>query len=82
VEGVAVIGLANKYISPAAVLAEFHNGDSLAIDLYEGGDFMAYCESKPELVTIHGKQVKFEFADGWLTAKCKPGETATVVITL
>lgn len=82
VEGAAVLGLADKYISPAAILAEFRNGNSLAIDLYEGGEFMAYCENKPKSVTVNGKKMKFDYADGWLSLKCKGGEPAVVVMTL
>lgn len=80
-DGVAIIGLSNKYISPAAVEATFRDDRTLAVELYEGGDFLAYSELTPSTVTINGQPSKFSWKDGWLTVKCKPGEPTGVTIT-
>jgi hypothetical protein len=79
-DGVALIGLANKYLSPAAVQSEFRNGSMMAVELYEGGDFLAWCEEKPRSLAVNGKRARLSFENGWLSMKCKAGEPAVVSI--
>jgi hypothetical protein len=64
-DGIAIVGLTNKMISPAAVTLQRRNGDTLEIDLYENGPFLAYLEENetPLAVWINGERVTLSNRD-------------------
>jgi hypothetical protein len=53
--GVAVFGLLDKYLSPAAVVSQSRQGRQVEVRLREAGDFGAWLESAPARVELDGK---------------------------
>jgi len=53
--GVAVFGLLDKYLSPAAVVSESRQGRQVEIRLREAGDFGAWLASAPARVELDGR---------------------------
>jgi raffinose synthase len=53
--GVAVFGLLDKYLGPAAVLSQKLEADRVTIRLREAGDFGAWLERAPARVEIDGR---------------------------
>ena len=63
-KGFAAIGLGEKYISPKAILEETVSENSARVKLYEGGEFLAWCERRPWRVLADGREVP-EAAISW-----------------
>jgi raffinose synthase len=53
--GVAVFGLLDKYLSPAAVVSQSREGRQVEVRLREAGDFGAWLESAPARVELDGR---------------------------
>jgi len=53
--GVAVFGLLDKYVGPAAVVSLSRAADSVEVRLREGGDFGAWLERRPARVELDGR---------------------------
>ncbi len=67
-KGFAALGLTNKYNAPATVLNEEWKVGMVKIDLYEGGNFKAYCERAPSRITVNGKRKReYTFTNHLLT---------------
>lgn len=73
-DGLAPIGLLDKYMSPAAVEALTNT----AFRLKEGGLFGFVSDNPPKALVVDGKPVSFTARDGYYTAVCgeigKPAE--------
>lgn len=54
-QGVAVFGLLDKYLGPAAVLSQQSQGNRVTVRLREAGDFGAWLERAPARVEIEGR---------------------------
>ena len=60
--GVAVIGLADKFNSTGAVLKKLWHGKSrLSVTLRDGGEFVAWCEKSPKEISAGDKTLEFSF---------------------
>jgi len=57
VNGFAPIGLADKYISPSAILSLLFEPSRVNIRLRDGGRFIAYSQMVPSRITIDGEPV-------------------------
>ena len=55
--GFAPIGLANKYISPATIKESLIDEQHAVLKLAESGPFAAYCQAKPKVVKVNGKEI-------------------------
>jgi raffinose synthase len=67
--GVAVLGLLNKYLGPAAITRVEQGDQSVTVQLQEAGDLGAYCARRPAAVEINGRrlpQSAFTYSDGLL----------------
>jgi hypothetical protein len=53
--GIAVFGLLDKYLSPAAVVSQSRRGNRVEVRLREAGDFGAWLERAPARVELDGK---------------------------
>ncbi len=66
---VAVFGLLDKYLSPAAILRQELRPDGIAVTLAEGGEFGAFLKKRPLEVRIDGKKLpvsSYTYRDGLL----------------
>ena len=54
-DGVAVFGLLDKYVGPAAVLAVSRGAGRVRVQLAEGGEFGAWLERAPARVEVDGR---------------------------
>jgi len=62
IRGVAVIGLADKFNSAGAVTGKQWNADgSYTVQLRDGGEFLAWAQTKPEVVESGGRTVPFTY---------------------
>jgi len=59
----AALGLINKYNAPATILMETWNAKVVSIQLYEGGSFKAYSETKPKRILLNNKEQPFSYTD-------------------
>ena len=80
VDGVAVIGLANKYVSLATVVHTSLLADSLLVTLAEGGELVVYSDKSVKRVMSGGKQVKFKQDGGWIAAQVAGSGSVDIVI--
>ncbi|HJQ24328.1 MAG TPA: Sip1-related alpha-galactosidase [Blastocatellia bacterium] len=55
--GVAVFGLLDKYLGPAAIVSQTWQGDELVVRLREAGDFGAWLRRAPAAVTLDGRRL-------------------------
>ncbi|WNR42909.1 Sip1-related alpha-galactosidase [Paenibacillus roseipurpureus] len=62
--GFAAIGLADKYISSAAVLSMTHSADRSTVVLEEGGPFVFASERAPKQVTVNHTPVEITYTRG------------------
>jgi hypothetical protein len=53
--GIAVFGLLDKYLGPAAIVSASHEGRQVEIRLREAGDFGAWLESAPVRLELEGR---------------------------
>jgi raffinose synthase len=68
-DGVAVLGLTDKYLGPAAVKSRKKTAKGWEVDLVQGGDFAAWMASAPGTVRVDGKVLspsQFTFDQGVL----------------
>ena len=54
-DGVAIFGLLDKYVSPAAVVSLRRDGRAIEVRIREGGDFGAWSERRPARVELDGR---------------------------
>ena len=81
--GLAVLGLADKFNSTGAVTQKQWKADgSCAIQLRDGGDFLAWAEKAPERVEAGGRGVPFHFdaASGRLSVALPAAGKTTVTL--
>jgi raffinose synthase len=67
--GVAVFGLLDKYVGPAAVVGVSREGQRVRVQLVEGGDFGAWLERAPARVEVDGRALPaslYSYAGGLL----------------
>lgn len=57
-DGIAVFGLLDKYLSPAAVVSHNRQGNQAVIRLIQAGDFAAWLERAPLKVIVDGRELK------------------------
>ncbi len=67
INGFAAFGSVNKYNAPATILTEARTAKNVTVQLYEGGNFKAYCKTKPAHVLVNGKAMPFSFFGSLLT---------------
>lgn len=74
VDGLAAIGLIDKYIAPATVSAvkRFADGSTLAV-VKEGGTFGFAADKASAEVTVNGKRAEVAVRDGFYTVYCDSG---------
>jgi hypothetical protein len=63
VNGIAPIGLTDKFNCPAAITALEYFDGGCRIELSDGGEIGIYCKTKPEQVALNGKSIDFEYSD-------------------
>lgn len=68
-DGFAVVGLGNKYVSPAAVLAVSSSRAGAHVVLAEGGRLVAYSDSEVKRIVVADSQAAFTQEGGWVTAE-------------
>jgi len=62
-DGIAPIGLTNKYNSAGAIISkEINNYGDYFIRLIDGGEFLAWSELNPKIVLVDGKIHPFEYS--------------------
>lgn len=68
-DGIGVLGLANKYVAPAAVdgVSVFEGGASIA--LAEGGELVAWIDKPVKRVEVGGEDCEFRQDGNWLYAQ-------------
>jgi hypothetical protein len=69
-QDVAVFGLIDKYLGPAAVLSSTRQKDEVVVRLQESGDFGAWLARAPQKVTIDGQKLAssgFTYKEGLLS---------------
>jgi len=59
VNGVAAIGLVDKFNASGAIVAQRWDGDALDLSLRDGGTFLAWSDRAPAQVTANGKAVDY-----------------------
>ncbi|HEY9285051.1 MAG TPA: hypothetical protein VIP46_16485, partial [Pyrinomonadaceae bacterium] len=67
--GVAVFGLLDKYVGPAAVVSVGRAAGAAEVRLREGGDFGAWLERRPARVELDGRALRaaeYSYAGGLL----------------
>ncbi|HIE52384.1 MAG TPA: hypothetical protein EYP85_11545 [Armatimonadetes bacterium] len=74
-KGFAALGLTEKYVAPRTVTAVRRWGETIEVDLAEGGTFLAYCARPVREVRAEGETVPFAYAASWLRVDC-PGRPA------
>lgn len=71
--GVAIIGLADKLNSTAAITSCSWQGSALSLTLRDGGRFIAWCEQPPLALHCDGTPLHFHHLDGLLSAELPTG---------
>lgn len=81
--GVALIGLVNKYNAPATILGSKIEKKKVEVTLLEGGMFKAIFPRKPVSVKVNNLPFEqFSFADGVFTAEIPSGTKTEVVVMI
>lgn len=82
VNGIAPIGLTDKFNCPAAITALEYFDGGCRIELSDGGEIGIYCKTKPEQAALNGKPIDFEYSDesGLLKINSSVNGRNTVVI--
>jgi raffinose synthase len=78
--GFAPIGLVEKLNAPATVLSTNVNGQTAAVQLYEGGVMEAYAEKKPAAIQVNGRDIPFTYKNQILRIKVPMHQKPTVTI--
>ncbi len=63
VNGVAPVGLTDKFNCPAAITELEYFKGGCRIELSDGGNIGAYCRKKPKGVYLNGRPTDFEYSD-------------------
>jgi len=62
--GIAPIGLINKYNSAATLLSVKRFSNDIKVTLYEGGIFAAAAKQRPKAIKVDGKMHSFDYKNG------------------
>ena len=73
-EGMAPIGLVNKYNAPATVLESEQAADRLTVKVYEGGRIAVAAEHRPSGVLVDGTGHAFEYRDNLVLVEIQTGD--------
>ena len=80
--GFAALGLTDKYNAPATIMDQHWNGNTVAITLYEGGEFSAYSQKAPSKVLVNGKPfTNYQFSNNKLTLRVPQGLKPVIAIS-
>ena len=81
--GVALIGLVNKYNAPKTIVSSQIRKNKVELTLQEGGTFKAFLPSMPVLVTVNDTLLEdYMFEKGIFTAEISSGANVNVVLKL
>ncbi|MEI6916507.1 MAG: Sip1-related alpha-galactosidase, partial [Armatimonadota bacterium] len=78
--GLAVIGLANKYVSHAAVQKITMLNNSAVISLAEGGDLLLYLEKPAKAIRTIAGNISGHANEGWMTVPVVSDEPVDVFV--
>jgi hypothetical protein len=81
--GFAPLGLLDKYLSPRTIRTQKIAGNTLTVELVEGGLFGAYVDGSPKSVTVDGAVVQPVLRDGLVQIDVdhEPARAHTITIT-
>lgn len=84
VNGIAPIGLTEKYNCPAAITSLEYFDGGCQIELSDGGEIGIYCRKKPESITLDGEPTDFEYSEdsGLLKMKSSANGKNTIVLSV
>jgi raffinose synthase len=77
-DGVAPIGLADKFNSAGAVTAKGWDGRAYQVALRDGGRFAAFVERRPSAVVVDGEAHVFSYERPMLSVEIAPGKPRVV----
>jgi hypothetical protein len=77
-DGFAAIGITDKLIAPKTVVSSKTSTKGSTVRLKTGGTFTAFSERLPVAVLSNGKNLPYEYREGWLNAQV-PGEKAVEI---
>ena len=80
--GFAPFGLLDKYLSPRTIRTQKIAGNTLTVELVEGGRFGAYVDGSPKSVTVDGAVVPPVLRDGWVQIDVVPKPVRPHTITI
>jgi hypothetical protein len=80
--GFAPFGLLDKYLSPRTIHAQRISGNTLTVELVEGGRFGAYVDGPPRSVTVDGAVVQPVLRDGLVQIDVDPNPARPHTITI
>jgi len=82
-QGVALIGLVNKYNAPKTILASKIEKHNIEVKLRDGGEFKALLPSQPLSVSVNGLPVKeYTYQKGVFTLLVKSDASKQTVVTI
>jgi len=67
--GFAAIGITDKLVAPKTVVSSKTSAKGAVVRLKTGGTFTAFSERLPLAVLFGGKNLPYEYSDGWLKAQ-------------
>lgn len=73
-QGMAPLGLVNKYNAPATVLESEQAADRLTVKVYEGGRFAVAAERRPAGVLVDGKDHPFDYQNHLVVVDIEAGD--------
>jgi hypothetical protein len=76
IDGMAAVGLIDKYNAPATLLQSSVKGGVISAVLYERGKFAAVGPHAPHSVSVNGTEVPFTYSGGLIIAQILPGGKA------
>ena len=85
INGVGVIGLADKFNSSGAIVRRGWHGDRVFdVELRDGGEFLAYSAKAPKSSSLNGKplEIKYNIKTGALSAHVTPDAKGRVKVKL
>ncbi|HZL08644.1 MAG TPA: Sip1-related alpha-galactosidase [Prolixibacteraceae bacterium] len=81
--GIALIGLVNKYNAPKTIVHSKIGKDKIEVQLVEGGIFKAILQSKPVLVMVNNIPIKdYSYENGILTATVVSERTKEPIVQI
>ena len=80
--GFAPFGLIDKYLSPRTIRAQKLAGNTLTVELVEGGRFGAYVDGPPQSVTVDGAVVQPVVRDRLVQVDVEPKPVRSHTITI